>query len=130
MFELLGLKSYFIQSSSSSGPSTSGSAICHEPIVVEEDAHVQEDNGEEDALVQEGEEDSPVQEDSGEEVEGIITEFYPDHIIYDSGLRIPIDSFATNIRYEVRRAFMAKGPTQPTGHKFSQSNGKRSFKKH
>jgi hypothetical protein len=43
MFELLGLKSYFIQSSSSSGPSTHGSAtaICHEPIVeVEEDAHV------------------------------------------------------------------------------------------
>jgi hypothetical protein len=41
MFELLGLKSYFIQSSSSSGPSTRGSAICHEPIVeVEEDAHV------------------------------------------------------------------------------------------
>jgi hypothetical protein len=133
MFELLGLKSYFIQNSSSSGPSTRGSAICHEPIVeVEEDAHVQEDNGEEDALVKEdnGEEDSPVQEDSGEEVEGIITEFYPDHIISDPGLRIPIDNFATNIRDEVRRAFMTKGPTQPTGHKFPQSNGKRSFQKH
>jgi hypothetical protein len=101
-------------------------------VEVEEDAHVQQDNGEEDALVQEdnGEENSLVQEDSGEKVEGIITEFYPDHIIFDLGLRIPIDSFAPNIRDEVRRAFMAKGPIQLTGHKFPQSNGKRSFQKY
>jgi hypothetical protein len=144
MFELLGLKSYFIQStsSSSSGPSTRGSAnaICHEPIVeVEEDAHVPQDNGEEDAHVQQGndEEDAIVQEESGEafngqdqEIEGIITEFYPDHIISDPGLCMPIDCFAPSIRDEVRRAFISKGPTQPTGHRFPQSNDKRSFKKH
>jgi hypothetical protein len=31
-------------------------------------------------------------------VEGIITEFSPDHIISNPGLRIPIDCFAPNIR--------------------------------
>jgi hypothetical protein len=62
-------------------------------------------------------------------VEGIITEFSPDHIISDLGLCIPIDHFAHNIRDEVRRAFMAKGPTQPIGYKFPQSNDKRSFQR-
>jgi hypothetical protein len=63
-------------------------------------------------------------------VEGIITEFNQDHIISDMRLHIPIDCFAPNIRDEVRRAFMAKGPTQPIGYKFPQSNDKRSFQKH
>jgi hypothetical protein len=40
---------------------------------------------------------------------------------------VPIDRFAPNSRDEVRRAFVAKGPTQPTGYKFPQSNDKRSF---
>jgi hypothetical protein len=61
-------------------------------------------------------------------VEGIITEFSPDHIISNPGLRIPIDCFAPNIRDEFRRDFMAKGPTQPIGYKFPHSNDKRSLK--
>jgi hypothetical protein len=125
--------SYFIQSQhvqSCNGPSTHASAIFHD--IGDGDAHVQhDDNGEEDTLIQHdnGEEDALVQEDSDEEVEGIITEFSPDHIISDPGLHIPIDHFAPNIRDEVRRAFMAKGPTQPIGYKFPQSNDKRSFQR-
>jgi hypothetical protein len=91
--------------------------MCHDNG--EGDAHLQHDNGEEDAHVQldNGEQDALVQEDSDEEVEGIITEFSPYHIISDLGPRIPIDHFVPNLRDEVRRAFMAKGPTQPTGFK-------------
>jgi hypothetical protein len=62
-------------------------------------------------------------------VEGIITEFSPDHIISDPGLHISIDCFAPNIRDEVIRAFMAKGPTQQIGYKFPQSNDKISFQR-
>jgi hypothetical protein len=43
------------------------------------------------------------------------------------GLLIPIHHFAPNIRDEVRRVFIAKGPTQPIGHKFPQSKDKRIF---
>ena len=109
-------------STHASGPSTHGSGVYHEPEVeeeeniapppplaqVDEDVHVEEDNTEENAHVQEGNDE----EINGEEVEGI-TEFNPDYIISNPGLRIPIDRFAPNIRDEVRRAFIAKGPTQP-----------------
>jgi hypothetical protein len=133
--------SYFT-CSGQSGPSTHASGVYHEPEVeVEENidlAHVQEDNSEEDAHVQEdnGEENAHVQvqdgngeEVHGQEVEGI-TEFNPNHIISDPGLRVSIDRFAPNIRDEVRRAFIAKDPTQPIGHIFPQSHDKRSFQKH
>jgi hypothetical protein len=59
-----------------------------------------------------------------------INQFNPDHIISDPGLCIPNDSFAPNIRDDVRRAFIAKGPTQPIGHNFPQSHDKMSFQKH
>jgi hypothetical protein len=60
-----------------------------------------------------------LEEDENEQ--GIITEFNPDHIISDPGLRIPIDQFAHDIRDEVRRAFIEKDPTQPTGHNFPKA---------
>jgi hypothetical protein len=69
LFELVGLKSYFIQSQHvqcCSGPSTRARTIFHD--IGDGDAHVQhDDNGEEDALIQHdnGEEDALVQEDSG-----------------------------------------------------------------
>jgi hypothetical protein len=47
----------------------------------------------------------------------------------DPGLRISIDRFAPNIRDEVRRAFIAKGPFQPMDHKFPTSNDSRIFQK-
>jgi hypothetical protein len=54
LFELAGLKSYFIQSQRvqcCSGPSTRASANFHD--ISDGDAHVQhDDNGEEDALIQ------------------------------------------------------------------------------
>ena len=42
-----------------------------------------------------------------QEVQEGITEFNPNYIISDLGLRISIDCFAPNIRDEVRRAFIA-----------------------
>jgi hypothetical protein len=140
---ITGIYSYFTcsgqggPSTHASGPRTHGSGVYHEPeeveeniapplAQVEEDVHVdvEEDNVEENAHDQGNDE-----EINGEEVEGI-TEFNPDHIISDPGLRIPIDRFAPNIRDEVRRAFIAKGPTQPIGHIFPQSHDKRSFQKY
>ena len=57
--------------------------------------------------------------------EGIITQFNPDHIITDPGLR----QFSTNIRSKVRKAFIDKGPTQPMGYNFPKTNKKRCFQK-
>ena len=62
--------------------------------------------------------------------EGIITQFNPDHVITDPGLRIPIDQFSINIRSKViRRAFIDKGPTQPIGYNFPKPLIKRCFQK-
>lgn len=47
-----------------------------------------------------------------------IKEFRQEFIIADPGLRIPIDEFDHDIRDEVRRAYVLKGPTQPIGHTF------------
>lgn len=64
-----------------------------------------------------------------ENFEGI-TEFNPEHIISDLGLRIPMNRFAPSIREEVRRVFfLAKGPTQSSGHNFPTGSDKRSFRK-
>ena len=57
--------------------------------------------------------------------EGITTYFNPDHIIFDPGLRIPINKFSVDIRAEVRRAFIAKGLTQPIGYNFPRSKDNR-----
>ena len=121
---MIDLKSYFSQGSSSTSrnPSTHGSGVA----AVEE----VEDNvvpaTVEDVEIEGDDIPASVEE---EEVQEGITEFNPDHIISDPGLRIPIDCFASNIRDEVRRAFIAKGPTQPIGHRFPPSKDKRSFKK-
>ncbi|KAJ1287937.1 hypothetical protein BS78_02G049200 [Paspalum vaginatum] len=77
----------------------------------------------------------PVKEAYGQDVvsnendQGTITEFNPDHIISDSGLRIPIDQFGPNIRSEIRRAFMERGPTQPSSHVFPKGDDKRCFQR-
>ena len=47
-----------------------------------------------------------------------IKEFRQEFIIADPGLRISIDEFDHDIRDEVRRAYVLKGPTQPIGHTF------------
>jgi hypothetical protein len=108
------LKSYFSQSSSGSSLSTHGSGVVAivEDVPLEENVLPSVEHDEEEEQVQEG-----------------ITDFNPDHIISDPGLRIPIERFYANIRDEVRRAFIAKGPTQPTGHRFPPSSDKRSFQK-
>jgi hypothetical protein len=40
------------------------------------------------------------------------------HVIADPGCRIAIDRFHPDIRDEVKRAYLLKGPTQPRGHAF------------
>ena len=57
-----------------------------------------------------------------------IKEFNPDHIVVDPGLRIPIDEFDPNIRDQVRRAYLSKGPTQPIGHTFPHKKYGKGFK--
>jgi hypothetical protein len=52
-------------------------------------------------------EDETVESDA--QPEGIITQFNPDHIITDPGLRIPIDQFHVDIRSDVRRASLSLG---------------------
>jgi hypothetical protein len=81
--KMTDLKSYFSQASSGSRPSTRASGVCNGENVNGEDANGENVNG---------------------QVEGI-NQFNPDHIISDPGLRIPIDSFAPNIRDDIRRAF-------------------------
>lgn len=57
-------------------------------------------------------------------------EFNPDEIISDPGRRIPIDSYDVNIRDKVRRAYIVKGPYQPTNYTFPKKKQTgRSFQK-
>ncbi|KAI5672422.1 hypothetical protein M9H77_12786 [Catharanthus roseus] len=49
-------------------------------------------------------------------------EFLDCKIIGDPGLRKLIDSYPYEIRDELRRRYMAKGPTQPCDHKFPQTD--------
>jgi hypothetical protein len=53
-----------------------------------------------------------------------------DQVIADPGLRMPIEQIDTNIRDAARRAYIAKGPCQPKGHKYPKwmiGNHNRSF---
>jgi hypothetical protein len=92
--KMTDLKSYFSQASSGSRLSTRADGVCNEPRI---QVGVQENNSE----------DANGENVNGQ-VEGI-NQFNPDHIISDPGLCIPMDSFAPNIRDDVRRAFIAKG---------------------
>ncbi|KAI5649156.1 hypothetical protein M9H77_35161 [Catharanthus roseus] len=59
-------------------------------------------------------------------------EFSDFEIIGDPGLRKPIDSYPYEVRDELRRLYVAKGPTQPCDHKFPQTDSgeiRRSFQK-
>ncbi|KAI5682688.1 hypothetical protein M9H77_03916 [Catharanthus roseus] len=59
-------------------------------------------------------------------------EFSDFEIISDPGLRKPIDSYPYEVRDELRRLYVAKGPTQPCDHKFPQTDFgeiRRSFQK-
>jgi hypothetical protein len=126
--KMIDVKSYFSQASSGSRPSTHASGVCNEPEI---QVGVQENNSEEVAHVLE--ENGRIPDANGENINGQvegINRFNPDHIISDPRLRIPIDYFAPNIRDDVIRALIDKGPTQPIGHNFSQSHYKRSFQKH
>jgi hypothetical protein len=54
--------------------------------------------------------------------------FKPDiHLVSDPGVRLSIDSFHPDIRDNVKRAYLTRGPTQPFGHNFSSTRDNRSF---
>ncbi|KAK1379670.1 TTF-type domain-containing protein [Heracleum sosnowskyi] len=54
-------------------------------------------------------------------------EFNPDSIISDPGARIPIDEYDDNIRVQVRRAYIAKGPFRPVHYTFPKNGDSRTF---
>ncbi|XP_044401636.1 zinc finger MYM-type protein 1-like [Triticum aestivum] len=64
------------------------------------------------------------------EVHGVegITIFSEDYINGDPGLRIPLDSFAPNIRDDVRFAYIRMGATQPTSCTFLPNRDGRCFR--
>ena len=103
------LKSYFSQGSSST-PSTHGSGVGLEALEREEvvlqtqvestDAvavpmPVEDVEGQAGGGVNSSREQT---QDKDASDQGIITEFNPEHVISDPGLRIPIDQFGPNIR--------------------------------
>ena len=55
--------------------------------------------------------------------------FNPDvHVVFYPSLHIAIEQFHPDIRGDVRRAYLVKGPTKPFGHKFPQNpTNKRMF---
>jgi hypothetical protein len=64
----------------------------------------------------------------GVEVEGIKVSNPDVHIVFDLGLRVAIDQFHPDIRDDLRRAYLVKGPTKPFGHNFpKKENDKRVF---
>ncbi|KAI5649223.1 hypothetical protein M9H77_35228 [Catharanthus roseus] len=63
----------------------------------------------------------PVEEPSSKKSR-VGVEFSDCEIISDSGLRKPIDSYPYEIRNELRRRYVAKGPTQSCDHKFLQTD--------
>jgi hypothetical protein len=105
--KFVDLKSYFSRASSSTNLSIQGSGVGQE-VDNEEVQYEQDVSG----------------------TGSTVNEFHMDHIISDPGIRIPIDQFAPNIRSEVRRASIEKGPTQPIGHNFPKAHDKRSFQEH
>lgn len=105
-------------------------AAAHE---IEEPAEVGDGNEIEEPIQEDQTENAPhAQGIQLEEAHDIITEFSQDHIISDPGLRIPIERFHPNIRDQVKRSYLLKGPTQLKGHNFPRTfcglNDHRSFK--
>lgn len=138
----IDLRSFWSSTNNNSKPSAGGGAGASTTNLEEVDEEEEfrsvvaavEDEMENTVVDEEEQEDiEKSMEDKMEGVEqdtqtgGIITQFNPDHIITDPGLRIPIDQFSVNIRAEVRRAFIAKGPTRPIGYNFPYSKDNRRF---
>jgi hypothetical protein len=114
------LKSYFTSnSSSSSAPSTHQSenvAVVSEEMLAE-------------AVEPPRDVDRDAETGDVEEDGELIRVFDPNaHVVSDPRLRIPIEKFHPNIREDVRRAYLLKGPTKPFGHNFPRkSNDNRAF---
>ncbi|WOH03770.1 hypothetical protein DCAR_0623170 [Daucus carota subsp. sativus] len=56
------------------------------------------------------------------------TEFNSEELISDTGLRIPIAEYNVNIRDQVRRAYIAKGPFQITNYNFPKKQFNKEMK--
>jgi hypothetical protein len=119
------LKNFFSTSSSASGRGSS-------PSTHESANHVATQQGE---VVQRAinqlenvAETNDIVDDS--QASELIKVFLPDiHLISDPGLRIPIERFHPNIRGDVKKAYLLKGPTRPHGHNFPRNHDNRSFSK-
>ncbi|XP_062197361.1 uncharacterized protein LOC133900270 [Phragmites australis] len=124
-YKMLDLKSFFSSNlSSGSGPSTreSGNALESE----EGQGEVGDlglgfgDSAPEiaDSMAQVAVEDTLLLNLPSQDIEGIKVFNPVVHLVSDPGLRIPIEGFHPNIRDDVKRAYLLKGPTQPFGHDF------------
>jgi hypothetical protein len=89
---------------------------------------VEEANGDSRTAEQVEVEDIDVNENVDVQQDEGIQYFGLDDIKFDPGLRIPIDQFHPNIRDDVKFAYLEKGPTQPTRHKFRRDRDDRSFR--
>jgi hypothetical protein len=127
------LKSFFSSTNSTSG-STSGPSTRESDVVAESEE--QEELGDSEAhpletVQEEGvANEEMLSHEQNVEVEGIMV-FNPDvHLVFHPALRVAIDQFYPDIRDDVRRAYLLKGPTKPYGHNFPKNpNDKRVFLK-
>jgi hypothetical protein len=97
----IDLKSYFSQGSSGSSPSAHGSVVT---IVEVEDVHLEENvrPTAEEGVGIEGDVLPSVEEDEeDEQVQDGITDFNPDYIISNPGLRIPIKRFSPKLEMKL-----------------------------
>ncbi|XP_065862917.1 uncharacterized protein [Euphorbia lathyris] len=63
---------------------------------------------------------NPVEQESDKRVR--VEPEISDELIGDPGKRIPIDLYPFNMRDSMRRRYLAKGPSQPSGHNFPMSD--------
>ncbi|KAK1379763.1 putative transcription factor and/or regulators TTF-type(Zn) family [Heracleum sosnowskyi] len=68
------------------------------------------------SLVQESNKSARKVEDDGQKIEQVELS----SLIADPGLRISISQYHPNIRDQVRRAYLQKGPCQPNNHNFKK----------
>ncbi|XP_039120394.1 zinc finger MYM-type protein 1-like, partial [Dioscorea cayenensis subsp. rotundata] len=68
--------------------------------------------------------ETPIDQASGKRPH-VEVEVSDNDIVSDPGLRNPIDSFPLEMRDTLRRRYLAKGPCQPVGHQFPQTNKRR-----
>jgi len=130
--DFVDLKNFFSANSSSSNvngsssnPSTHGSVNCVVPLVASNEADQNTTNLSENVVQAQLQTHDVVNSEHSLE---LIKNFVPSvHLISDPGLRIPIERFHPDIRDDVKRAYLLKGPNRPYLQNFPRNHDNRSF---